>query len=262
MTAFDRLWLADLRDDVPLENLFHESDRPANWSEVIPTDRPLQFLKLDSNAPVVKGIFKLNYGKDKESAHIESALVSRQKGESLLRALASAPTHRYKLPEAGEDRMEIEIPEFELRGWLTWVSGRDTVYDHFDLFANGIAHTYVEPGDILTELVEITISDDHRKFFIENKPAASYSNWNDTTPYPDHSRVETQGQQYRFQSEALLSFLAISGYDLIIECQISRSREYSHYDQEERERPELKTLYLIKADGTISTVEGNFRLGQ
>jgi len=262
MTTFDRLWLADLRDNVPLENLFHESDRPTDWSKVIPTERPLQFLKLDSKASVVKGIFKLNYGKDNESVRIESALVSRQKGEALLRALASAPTHRYKLPEAGDDRMEIEISGFELRGWLAWVSGRDTVYDHFDPFANGLAHSYVEPGDILTELVETTLSDDHRKSFIKDKPAASYLNWNDTTPYPDHSRVETEGQQYCFENESLLSFLTISGYDLIIECQVSRSREHSRYDQEERERPELKTLYLIKADGTVSTVEGNFRLGQ
>jgi hypothetical protein len=262
MTTFDRLWLADLRDNVPLENLFHESDRPADWSKVIPVDRALQFLKLGSNAPVVKGIFKLHYGKDQESVHIESALVRRQKGESLLKALASAPTHRYKLPEAGEERMEIEVSGFELRGWLTWVSGRDTVYDHFDPFANGISHNYVEPGDILTEQAETMVSDDHRMIFIKNKLAANYLNWNDTTPYPDHSRVETEGQQYRFESKALLSFLAFSGYDLIVECQVSRSREYRRYDQEERQSAELKTLYLIKADGTVSTVEGNFRLGQ
>ena len=85
--------------------------------------------------------------------------------------------------------------------------------------------------------------------------------WNNTTKHHDHSFLETKGQQYRFDKDALLRFLKTTNYELIIECTIFRSREYSRYEKE-RERPKIKTLYLIDANGTISTIEGHSKLGK
>jgi hypothetical protein len=262
MTSYDNLWIADLRDDVPQERELWDNDRADDWGKQIPIEYPLKFLKFDSEGPVAAGIIKLNYGKDYETIHIESALVNAHKGAALLRSLSTTPSHCYKLPEAGEDRQEIEEEGFQLRGWLSWINGRDEVFDKFDPFVNDLKHTYIQPGEILAEWLPTLLSADFRDTLINGELAAKYENWTNTTEYPDHSRVETDGQRYRFNRKQLLEFLNATGYSLIVECQVSRCREYNRYDDEEREKTELKALYLIEADGIIRTITGNFKLGQ
>src|SRR6185437_11970158 len=117
ITRSDGLWLADRRDPTPLERrkwMDEKADDNWRWS--------VQRADYDSSLEPLSGRFNLwgdwvnVEGRREEHVHVTSALVSRERGEALLRALQTARNpHDYPIPGAG-DEWEIDHSPFVLKG--------------------------------------------------------------------------------------------------------------------------------------------------
>jgi hypothetical protein len=261
-TTFDNIWLSDLRDVTPVDPFLHRSERSDNWEEIITNDHAVGFLQTINGFLTMMAHIKLTYGSQYETVHISSALVSKNTGVSLLYALQDMPLHRYKLPEEDEDDHEISEDEFVLKGWYYDVGGREEVHDRLDPLANNLKHRYQRLGDSFTKWGNFELSKDFRWLKDSDQNIIThFENWDDSTPYPDSHNIQTEGQRLSVHPATLLKYLKDHNYSLIMEIKIDRNEQRRSYERDdERLDIELKNIYLIESDGTVKTIEGDFKL--
>ncbi|QXV63724.1 hypothetical protein INP83_11450 [Mucilaginibacter sp. 21P] len=261
-TTYDQLWLFDLRDVTPIDPILHRSERPDDWEKSINNDHVLSFLQTATGFLTVAAIIKLTYGSYYETVHLNSALVRKMTGQSLLYALHDMPLHRYKLPEEDEDSHEINEDGFVLKGWYYDVGGRNEVHDRLDPLANHIKQHYLKVGDLFMKWGKFELSKDFR-WVRDGKlnSIAHFENWDDSTPYPDYHNIETDGQRLSVSPGVILNYLKDHDFSLLVEIKVDRDESRRSYSKnDERLDIEFKNIYLIESDGTVKTVEGDFKL--
>jgi hypothetical protein len=259
LTRQDGRWLWDRRDPEPLGKgawLDRDKEHPdrrlvtdGDFDEALRTGDRLNlwghWIEADTNR--------------EQSTYIYSALVTPDKSEALLRALATTKdVHDYAIPSAGRD-MEIDETGFELKGWVFDHSG-DKRLDEYDRWAGGVSFPPPRPAPFIVDWMRIETDSDLRFWRDQSKTCVIESQvWG---YYDEARRHESskpdRGSRLQVSVSFVASMLGDLDRDLIIKVQIERRRRYKSYESGEKDDDErIKTcakLYLFDKDGKLRTV--------
>jgi hypothetical protein len=194
-----------------------------------------------------------------QSAHVRSALVSRDNSVALLRALGTAKNvHDYAVP-SDESDMEIDESGFVLKGWIVDDS-HDRELDGQDRWAGGISFPPPMPAPYVRQLMRLETDLDRRLWRDEEKSLVMVSQvWGHYDEAKRHESSDPKrGSRLKASLGFLMSMLTKVGRDLLIEVQLERRRRYRPYErgvEDDKERfPTKARLYLLGADGRFRTV--------
>lgn len=194
---------------------------------------------------------------DAQSTYISSALVSPQKSEALLRALATTKNSSdYAIPSAGHD-LEIYTQGFRLQGWVHDYS-KSYGLDTKDRWAGGISYPPPRPAHFIAKLMCINC-DEHRRIWVDSDGLTVMKSqvWgyhNDETPYDENPNG---GMRLHASTSFIKGMLQKTQKNLIIEVQISRNRRSRSHEKSWSYDDDYKLsakLYLIRQDGCILTI--------
>jgi len=192
-------------------------------------------------------------GRREEHVHVTSALVSRERGEALLRALQTARNpHDYPIPGAG-DEWEIDHSPFVLKGWVE-TRHRDKELDGFDPWAGEIAFPAPRPAPSIVEALHLS-SDENQRHWPSPSPGsfADASTWGHFTERRDEENPE-RGTRLQVTKEFVIELLAKTGMSLIVKIEIRRTRTSRQYDSESNNGFEYilpsARLFLIGPEGS------------
>ena len=266
-------WLSDIADTVPLEdkywnNEFEKFDE--NWRSIIDDekyDTEVGFDHFfDNNQIMAFSSVRRNFGENYESISIRSALVSNKGSEALLRAFQSAEdSYDYAIPfEKDEYDFEIDVNGFQ---YIVWLSNPSSDYEGLDVqdpFKKDIGRDYICFGKQIESIFDISYSEYHKEAFFENKVVSEYRQWNETTEYKYHDKVESSGVIFKVNIHFILNFLKEMNMCLILKCEIERQLNEKVYGLEKRDLGLANNtkIYLIRPDGKVKTLRGrNFKIG-
>jgi hypothetical protein len=253
----DGRWLADRRDAPPLEiPKWPERERSSEEKAVVLEDDFDEILR-SGDLINVWGFWTTADDRREQSAHVRSALVSRDKSMALLRALQTAKdVFDYGLPRAEDERLEIDKPGFRLKGWISDHS-RDRGIDGRDYWCGDVRFPPPAPAPFVVDLMGLSGDLDLR---VWKDASGGMSMTSQAWGHFDlgEEREETDPENGS-RLQAPVGFIQVmlerSGYDLILEVQISRRRRHRRYesgkeDDDERIKNQAR-LYLIRSDGSI-----------
>jgi hypothetical protein len=155
--------------------------------------------------------------------------------------------------------MEIDVPGFELKGWVVSHTYASRL-DERDFWAGGVCYRPPRPAQFIIEVMDLTTDTDQR--FWRDKGQTQVIE-TEVWGYYDEGkeRVRTnpnQGSRFKASMPFITNMLAKLNRDLIIEVQIDRRRRHQPYerglgDDDERVSTQAK-LYLVNRDGKICTI--------
>ncbi|WP_405199226.1 AAA family ATPase [Christiangramia sp. LLG6405-1] len=280
--SFERYWLSDLRDPIPLEIQYwkNETDKFDNeWRDNIPDeyfDEKIGFISGEGNkCLMVYGGTTKHIGANKESLSVKSCLVSNKGAEALQRALQTAKdSYDYAIPYEEIDEREdhfhgknINCNGFILKGWLKDITSEYEGLDSHDLLFNGISKGYVKFGKSVHSNFNIKYDALFKEGFVENEIISEYKNWNEISDeeygYLNlDSKVLSSGSTFQINSEFLLRFLKGIDKCMILKCTIERQLEERKYRDTYNDDRERVKIFLIKSDGRVKTLRGrDYKIG-
>lgn len=193
----------------------------------------------------------------KETYSVSSALVSPKTSSALLNALSTCKDcHDFKLPNYGEERMEIDYAPFKLEGWIA-ISDIDLGIDRFDPYAEDFPYSMIAPGAKLLKKLGMYFCEGKRKFFSkEDKVAAVVERWRSQKTERDED-PDQAGQRISFTVEFLKSLCKALKREIVIKVYAERriSRKYGH-DDYRKGRLELFKIFIFSKDGKLRSTEG------
>lgn len=257
LTRQDDRWLWDRRDPEPLARgtwLRRDKDHP-DCRRVLDTDfeealRAGNWLNLWGNWTEADS-------RREQSVNIHSALVTTDKSEALLRALATAnDVYAYGIPSADSD-MEISKSGFELKGWVL-DQRRSKQLDEYDRWAGDVCFPPPRPAPSIVERLGIEADPDLRVWRDQNATCVLETQvWG---YYDEANRHEStnpnQGNRLQASLSFITSMLIEFGLDLIIEVQIERRRRYKSYEHGKEDDERIKTsakFFHIDRNGYLRT---------
>ena len=200
-----------------------------------------------------------------EKVRVSSALVEPGTGRSLVRALQTMEdSWDYKLPDEGEEHVEIDEASFRFLGWLQR-SYRDDGIDRKDPFRGHALQISSRPGQCVAAACNLTRDEAGRARWSNGEaghPMFVYEAWGvdveDEERYWDGFFVA--GKRLVAHKEQLLNFLREQALDLIIEVEVERREreDRRRTGKEEDASPEGRyaRLYLLDGDGKLAVAEG------
>ncbi len=273
-------WISDLRQATPMDERLWMSPKKDEWYAA-PTEDEFEAAlgiheRNHSGYLVVWGTTDLYQYRCSRDHRIQSALVSPDTANALMRAMQDSRTTDFRIPWEGDDDMEI-LDKFaglrlELRGWILDRGVETSELEGSDPFAYRSSATDLRPGTEATSLFSLNINRTSGEFRNgkTNDLVAFRESWCDK---PDRVRDErsdflTYGHRLWFRHVDLLSFLKEKSCSLIVEVQIRRSvdegklvdaeaTEFSKGQHDWKSR-----LYVIDRCGGITSVNGSYRLGE
>jgi len=265
--TFKNLWLSDLNDPIPLKRKFWISDVEKyneKWRDGVKEDEydEILGLKNDINLTTIVpyGGYTIYIGENYESASVNSAIVSPQSSEALLRALQTAKdSYDYRIP-LEEDNLQINEDCFQLLGWLKEKRSDHSGLDKHDPFLYELNKNFILFGKEVEQHFEINYSKDFKKGFHQGVQVLSCQNWSNETNDNRYYKIKSSGFLLKVDIDFLLKFLKKNKMDLLIECTIRRfiKDDYS----KEHIRKNNARLYLIKSNGEVKTIRGrNYTIG-
>ena len=269
LTRSDGRWLADRRDPAPLERRrWLQEKKTETWRwEIVPDDF-LDGLLIERNSETwlnVFGYWSDNDGEHEESFHVASALVAPEASQSLLNALATCQNpHNFKLPDYQEDRMELAVPPFELKGWI-WHSSKDNRLDQFDRKAAEIDYPAYRIGKSIIEQLQLSVDSEERLWTEPNSERAALvcELWSDERAEERDNPIR-RGNRMSASLEFLTKLCSVLGCQLIVNVEIER-RLRSRYARNENGieylLPNWK-IYILTADGTLRDERTHYHLRQ
>ena len=264
----DNRWLSDRRDPQPQKrpDWFYDTTNNLNeWVGSISANVFDEALSHKTNSLTVWGHWSEIGSDRKESIAIHSALVSPERSLSLLRALqTTGNVYDYKIPCAGES-LEINQPSYQLRGWIRDINENYGI-DEFDPWAGNVRFPIPEPASFIIEAMKLTTDKDHRIW--SSTPCAKTemvsSIWGHLSGKNDDEKPH--GYKLCASIDFIKSMLTILKMDLIIEVDIdrySRNDRYGRSNENELDNiPSSTRLFLVRHDGIIQTLYGNYRIGE
>jgi hypothetical protein len=255
LSRHDGRWLADRRDIAPLEWpiwLDKKKDDPAY--KIISIEDFEQALISGDNLNIW-GRWTTADSVRQQSVDIRSALVTSDKSIALLRALSTAKSvHDYLIPSADADQ-QINRPGFELEGWIEDRS-QERGLDGKDRWSGGVHFPPPAPATQIINLMALTTDLDRREWRDgKNIRVMSSSVWG-TLETSNEENNPKRGERMQASLPFVKDMLSKFQQDLIIEVRIDRHRQYRRYEskQDDERIPKATRLYLIKADGSITSL--------
>jgi hypothetical protein len=248
-------WLADRRDPDPLE-------RP-NWKDEKETDDwRWQISKTDFDGILVTPDDRMNLwgswtrisGHREESIGVASALVSSDRSVALLSALQSTSNaHDYRIPDADDD-LQIDSGGFQLKGWLTEVSGY-TRLDEYDPWAGAIRYPPPAPAAYVIERFDLNSDVERRRWFVDGVDVAWAQTWGHFHDKDEDESSHESGARFQASLAFMKSLLQEVKMDLIVAVEINRRRRRARWEKDNDEHtgyvlPSAR-LFLLKCDGSI-----------
>ena len=266
------LWSADLLVSAPLlARNWRSEKRPfEDWvTEVREAYHRAEIFPCDRQAyVVVDGSSERRWGDRIEQVGVSSALVEPATSRSLVRALQTmGDSWDYKLPDEGEEHIEIDEAPFRFFGWLR-SSYEDDGIDRKDPFRGHAFRISSRPGQRVAAACSLTRDGAGRPRWSDGEAEHSmfvYEAWGvdaeDEERYRDGFAVA--GNRLVVHKEQLLNFLGQQALDLIIEVEVKRrereNRRYIGEEEDARQEGRFARIYLLDGDGKLAVAEG--RLG-
>lgn len=253
-------WLADRRDPTPLESPEWKDRKDTDdWRWSITRDDFDQILLAPDGRINLWGHWTWRSDRLEESINVGSALVSPNRSSALLRALQHAGNpHDYRIPNA-EDELQIDKGAFQLKGWIVDRTC-DWGIDRRDPWAGDIRYPPPKPADYVIHLMKLSSDTERRRWFLEDActDVAWSSTWGQFQEKDDEETTHDSGTRFQASLEFTGALLAKLSMDLIVKVEIERGRPYNRWernkDDDARYIPRSARLFLIKADGTITSL--------
>lgn len=265
------LWLADMQAPKPLENnLWNEPQNSVDqWVDEVVENEFLAEIGVYNEAEfiVVKGFHDTKSHNFRSTVHVNSALVSPKTAAALMRSLQTINNSwDYRIPPAG-DELEIKADPYTLIGWLT-SQEQGLGIEETDPLRFEIRRIESEPSKRTRKVFNLSMLFDKQINWVQmdtGKRVFQYEPWGDDLSGERNYRrrydlkIRSSGWRLSINREALKAFLSKSGFDLIIEIEVTRSNkgdDYSRYDEEKTKESQFDRVLLFRADGTIEATEG------
>ena len=258
-------WLADLRDSLPLEDIYWYLGEPTgeNWKQEISPDAfdPLIGLNKTSIPKflVLHGYYRRAVHGASESMYISSALVTPETAPALLCAMQTAVNpNDYRVPPEG-DELEISSEGFELKGWLRILESECGGIDENDPLRNQLSSSLVVPGTDFVSWENLECSSDHKRYWrcgYEDKPVTNLECWDEQPKTDREDRgFYSEGHRLWVDVNILLDYLKERQRCLIVKCMIDR---WADKEGTGKYVPGKAKIYLIHADGTLETLRERY----
>ena len=261
-TVWEANWLADFRDPEPLLPIMHSMDNNAkDWLTTIDQQEYKDYIGLGGDDyMVINSSFSKYHWKDYEHITIQSAFVSKDKAQALVRALNDIKNYRwYAIPSREDSEHSNDEDGFIFKGLLDKIESAGGEMDKRDLFANNIADFVRIPGRTLVEHKNLTLSEDFRFSYMPDsiKPITVFENWNELKEHDSSDR--SGGNHFMIDKNYLLEILQKFNFSLLIECEINRSKNDT-YSKEKDGYSDFVALYLLHPNGTIESTNRDIRV--
>ncbi|MDD4929787.1 MAG: hypothetical protein PHP85_10965 [Gallionella sp.] len=254
----DGRWLADRRDPQPI-------GRP-DWQEDLSSAEWLSSIAIGefefSLHPVVGYLTVWGRWSEldtsrAESISIHTALVSRDRSASLLRALQTTSNpHDFRIPEANDD-IQIDQGPYQLKGWIV-DRQKERGIDESDPWAGDVRFPAPEPAPFVVEMMRLSTDADRRIWLSTSSqtPTLRSETWSHFAERD--SSEQPSGRRIVASIQFIVEFLTAIGMDMIVEVEIQRRSSYQRYknhdDDELRNIPPSTRIFIVNGDGTIRTL--------
>jgi hypothetical protein len=261
LTRTDGKWVADRRDPAPLGcAVWKHEKETSDWRWSICREDFDQAL-CSGGRLAVWGHWTTVEGHQEESIAIQSALVSSERSEALLRALQTANPSHYCIPDAdSRDELQISYGEFQLKGWIS--SRATSLYlDDHDPWAGDIRYPAPVPAQFVVDSMQLESDSEYRGWRMHGdtctEPVIRCELWGEYKEKDDEGEREG-GTRLQASFPFVIEMLRRMHLDLIIEVQIDRFTRRSTYESSTDDYtgflPRSTRLFLAKADGNLYTI--------
>ena len=251
----DGRWLADRRDPAPLDRPVWRVQKKGDiaYGTVTPTDFD-QALRI-GDIFNVWGSWSTANSTHKQSVAVRSALVSPDKSMALLRKLSTKDVYDYLIPSSDPD-FRIDDAGFGLKGWIEDRSG-DVGLDEKDHWSGGVRYPPPVPSPETIEIMVLETDSDKRIWRNDAETPVMFSQVWGYLEERNQDRNPERGRRLQASFDFVKDMLSRANHDLIIEVQIERNRHYRRHENRQDNDEQIPTatkLYLITADGHITTL--------
>ena len=264
------LWSADLLVPTPLIGRNWRPDkRPLDdWAaDVQETDHRAEIFPGDSPRDVTVAGSSGRCMPDRvERISVSSALVEPTTCRSLLRALQTMDdSRRYKLPDEGEEDVEIDQAPYRLLGWLRGIH-RDDGIDRKDPFRGSAFCIDSRPGCRVSDACDLTRDAAGRPRWSSHdaaRPMFVHEAWGEDEKDEERYRdgFAVSGRRLLADREQLLSFLRDQELDLVIEVVVIRHarriRQFTGENEDSEFESRFTRLYRLDGRGALEIAEGH-----
>lgn len=269
LTRSDGYWLYDFRDPIPFSrrDWIYET-KSSEWREQITDSDFLEGILGERDGEIWFNVFgSWNDGDNerKESFYITSSLVSISASQSLLNALSTCSNYQdFKLPEYEEERMEIDLEPFILKGWI-WREAVSKRSDEFDPHSAKVDYPSYSIGDSIVKQMELSSDLEKKEWNLlgEKKSSVVCEAWTPMYNNDDHDTIH-RGNRLAASLSFLKKMCIEYHCDLIIEIQISRrfiQKSYMGVSGSDEYKPPLSKVFILSADGRLRDTETYYELG-
>jgi hypothetical protein len=266
-TYWEERWLSDLRDPTLFNpRYWRERKSSGDWEwEVNEEDfNEVLAIGVEDSITVFHG-GAIHFGNDYEDISVRSGLIQLELGESLLRCLQTFNSSDNYIPLEGNESDEDEDDqsplsnEFHIKGWIRSDNMENRETDIFDPLVREMDKQRIVPGTLFMNWANASLSKDWRTTYLgeeENNWLTKLTRWSNTPRKISYSDFTSDGVSLQIRSAVLLDFLKAQDKSLIIKVDLKRNRERS---EGEYYSPYSK-IYLLEANGRITTTTGNYQL--
>lgn len=253
-------WLADRRDQIPLERPAWKDEKETDeWRWSITKKDFDRILLTPDGLLNLWGRWKWFSGHREESIRVYSSLVSQERSIALLRALQSVDNpYDFRIPDA-DDNLQIDFEGYQLKGWIVDRSCESGI-DIRDPWSAAIMYPPPEPAAYIIDLMKLNADNEHRRWFVQDDHTYVICSqvWGHFQEKDEEEKNYESGDRLQASFEFIVSLVRELQMDLIVEIQIERRLRYSSWersnDDDGRFIPPSSRLFLIKADGSIRTL--------
>jgi len=247
LTLTDGQWLFDRRHLPP--------DQCVSLPEISNEDWPKRpdptFLaglpNEDANQLVIHGYWTTYAGQRKQTVSVNSALVSSETADALVRALDNTDDpNEYVLPEF-ESNHEIDHPQFKLKGWIAEI-GRHDGLDNLDPWASGIPCREYVVSEPFKERLRLERQNGGQLWIANNSDAnVSSEVWSDGLDNEDDRF--NRGHRLIVNNALVGELLSKGDMRLIVEVRVRRELAFGRYeynnDEIKNDKASIKKIFLF-----------------
>lgn len=251
----DGRWLSDRRDPQPTGSPdWREDHNGTEWLNSIAIGDFEHALHSAAGYLTVWGRWSDFDTNRAESISVHTALVSRERSASLLRALQTADNpHDFRIPDANDD-LQIDKGLYQLKGWIV-DRPIERGIDESDRWAGDVRFPAPEPAAFVVEMMRLSTDSDRRVWLAPACPTPTLRSetWGH---FPEKDSSERpSGRRLQVSSQFLVKFLTAIGMDLVVEVEIQRRSRHKHYERRDGDElgniPPSTRIFIVKGDGTI-----------
>ncbi|XXY44993.1 AVAST type 3 anti-phage nuclease/ATPase Avs3a [Sorangium sp. So ce269] len=254
----DGRWLADRRDPQPTGRPYwFEDTRIAEWLGSIAIVDFDHALYPTAGYLTVWGRWSDSDTNRKQSNSVSTALVSRERSASLLRALQTADDpYDFRIPEANDD-YQIDHGPYQLRGWIVDQASEQGI-DERDRWAGHVRFPAPEAAPFVIEMMNLSTDSDRRLWQAPSGSAPTLRSETWGRFHENDKSEQPRGRRLQASIQFVVEILKAIGMDLVVRVDIERRSLHERYERTEGDElgniPPSTRIFIITGDGTIRTL--------